>query len=46
MIYVDGLKRYYYLIFAGIIVDYKKQVFITKIKTNMLSSIYYVFLQK
>ena len=35
MIYADGFKRYCYLILAGIIVDYKEQVFIIGIKANM-----------
>lgn len=35
MIYIDGLKHCHYLVFMGIIIDYKKQVFIARIKTNM-----------
>lgn len=35
MMYVDGLKDYWYLIFVGVIVDYKKQVLIIKIKSGI-----------
>ena len=42
MIYVDGLKRCYYPILAGVIVDYKEQVFITEIKANVQCSICHV----
>ena len=43
MICVDGLKRHYYSILAGVIVDYKEQVLITKIKANVQYSICDVF---
>lgn len=46
MIYADGLKHCYYLIFANIIVDYKEQVFITGINLNIQCSIYYVLPQE
>ena len=31
----DSYKRYWYFVLAGIMMDYKKQVFIIGIKTNM-----------
>lgn len=31
---VNGLKHYYFLIFAGVIIDYKEQVFFIKIRAN------------
>ena len=42
ILYVDSLKHYYFLIFVGIIVDYKEQILITKIKTCVQYSIYQV----
>ncbi len=35
MICADGLKHCYYLFPMGVMVDYKKQVLITKIKVNV-----------
>lgn len=35
IIYINNFKYYYYLIHAYIIVDQKKQAFITAIKANM-----------
>ncbi len=42
MICIDGLKRRYYLILAGVMVDYKEQVLITRIKANMQCSVCHV----
>ena len=42
MIYTDSLKRHCYPILAGVIVDYKEQVLITGIKTNMQCFVCYV----
>ena len=46
IICVDSPKRYYYAILAGVIIDYKEQVFIAKIKINMQYSICHVFSQE
>lgn len=46
MIYANEFNRCCYVIFTGLIFDYKEQVFIIKIKKNVQYSIYYVFLQK
>lgn len=46
MIYTDGLKHYCYLILADIIVNFKEQVFITKIEANLHWYDCYVSLQK
>lgn len=46
MIYVNGFKRHYYLIFANVIVDYKEQVLINGIKINIQCFISYIPLQK
>ena len=46
MIYADGFKRCCYLILVGIMVDYKEQVLIFKIKANVQYSICHVFPQK
>ncbi len=35
IIYVDGFKHHCYLIFAVVIIDYKKPVFMTGIKPNI-----------
>lgn len=37
-----GLKRHGFLIFMGIIIDYEKQILITKIKANMQFFVCYV----
>ena len=42
LVYADEYKKYCYLLLAGFMVDYEKQVFITSIKTNMQYSIYYI----
>ena len=34
LMYINSYKKYYYLILAGFMVDYKEQVFITDIKTT------------
>lgn len=41
-LYVDGYKKYYYLILTGFIVDYKEHIVIIDIKANMWYSIYYI----
>ena len=46
MICADSLKCHCYLIFAGIIIDYKEQVFITGIKANLQYSVCHIFLQE
>ena len=38
----DGFKRCCYLVFAGLMVDYKEQVLITGVKANMQCSICHV----
>ena len=35
MLCADGLKHCYFLILVDVIVDYKEQVFIIKIKVNI-----------
>ena len=35
LMYADGYKRRCYLVLVGLMVDYKEQVFITGIKTNI-----------
>ena len=42
MICVGGFKRCYYPILTSVIVDYKEQVLITGIKTNMQCSICHI----
>lgn len=42
----NGFKKYRYPIFAGLIRDDKKQVFITEIKANMQFPICYFLLKK
>ena len=42
MICADGFKRCYYPIFAGVMLDYKEQIHITRIKTNMQCSICHI----
>lgn len=46
MICTNSLKRCCYLIFADIIVNYKEQIFIIKIKANMQYFVCHIFLQK
>ncbi len=46
MIYGDGLKRHCYPILAGVIFDYKVQVLITRIKTNVQCSVCHILLQE
>ena len=46
MICADGLKHRCYPILAGVIVDYKEQVFITGIKANVQYSVCHVFSQE
>ena len=46
MICANGFKHRYYLILAGVIVDYKEQVLITGIKINMQCFICHIALQK
>lgn len=43
--YTNNFKQYCYLIFAGLIIDYKKQVLIISIKANM-HSLFAMFYQK
>lgn len=40
--YANSFKYYYFLILVDVIVDYKKQVFITRIKADMQSFVYQV----
>ena len=42
LVYLDGYKRYCYLILAGLMVDYEEQVFIIGIKANMQCSICHI----
>ena len=42
MICADGLKRRCYLILIGVIVDYKEQVLIIGIKTNVQCFVCYI----
>ena len=42
LVYVDGYKRRCYPVLAGLMMDYKEQVLITGIKTNMQYSICYI----
>lgn len=35
IVYADGYRKHCYLVLANFMVNYKKQVFITKIKINM-----------
>lgn len=44
MFCADGFKYYYFPIFISVIVDYKNQVIIKRVKTNMQYSIYHIFL--
>lgn len=46
ILYIDGLKRYYFPILAGVIVDYQEQVFITSIKIVIQYSICQVLPKK
>ncbi len=46
MIYIDDLKYCYYPILMSIIVDYKEQVLITRIKANMECFVCHVPLQE
>ena len=46
MICINNFKYCYYLILADVIVDYKEQVFITEIKTNVYYSISHISPQK
>ena len=46
MICIDGFKRRYYPILAGVMVDYKEQVLITGIKRNVQCSVCHVSPQK
>ena len=39
---VDSYKRHCYLVVAGLMVDYKEQIFIIGIKTNMQCSICHI----
>ena len=45
IICANGFKHYCYPILVGVIIDYKEQVFITRIKTNMQYSVCLVSLQ-
>ena len=44
--YTDGYKHYCYLILTGFMVNYKEQVFIIGIKTNMQYLICYILLKE
>ena len=44
--YVNSFKWPYYSIFAALMIDYKEQVLITDIKTNMQYFIYYILPSK
>lgn len=46
MICVDGLKYHYDPILIGITIDYKEQVLITVIKTNIQCSVCHIFPDK
>ena len=46
IIYIDNLKYCCYLIFVDVNVDYKEQVFISKIKANVQYFVYYILSQK
>lgn len=35
LVYINGYKKYYYSKLASPIINYKEQVFITSIKTNI-----------
>ena len=39
---VNGFKQCCYPVFVGLIIDYKEQVLITSVKTNMQCFIYHV----
>lgn len=43
--YTNSLKHYYYLILAGIIIDYEEQCFIIRIK-QICSVLFVTFFQK
>ena len=46
IIYTNSLKYCYYSILLGVMVDYKKQILITRIKSNMEYSICHIPPQK
>ena len=46
LVCAEGYKKPYYSVTAGLMVDYKEQVFITGIKTNIQCSICHVYLKK
>lgn len=46
IIYINNFKYCYYSIFKSVIIDYKKQVPITKININIQYSVCYIFFTK
>lgn len=46
MICTNSLKHHYYLILSDIIVDYKEQILITRIKVNVQCFVCYISSQK
>lgn len=46
LVYADGYKRHCYLVLAGFLLDYKEQVIITGIKSNLQYLICHILLKE